>query len=762
MAEIAKVLIDGPSELIFDYAVPETLAGQVRAGSRVRVPLRHQRATGTVTALVPAPDDTALSLPGEPFTMSGDTTVAVAPARRVPLKPLTALIADQPVIPPALLALARWIADYYAAPLEQVMRSLLPMSVRNEKQGFHHRKLVTLAQEPEAATVAALETKAPRQAETLARLAAAPDRTLPLAELPAGVARALEAKKLVVITTAVQERVPEEAATFLPSAPLSLNEEQAAALAAVLTAIDDPAAAKPLLLFGVTGSGKTEVYLQAAAHALARGRTVLVLVPEISLTPQTIERFKARFAGEQEQVAVLHSHLGDGERHDEWHRIARSGARIVIGARSAVFAPLENLGLIIVDEEHEASYKQDTVPRYHGRDVAVMRAKLEQCAIVLGSATPGLESWRNTQTGKYGLLTLSQRIDGCRLPLVRVVDLRLEKSRDRGTPAILSEPLRLAIDTRLQRGEQTILFLNRRGYAGAVQCLACGHAVTCPHCSVTLVLHRQEDRLICHICGFRRLPLKFCPECQDPSLKLAGYGTERAEETLRRVFPHARLARVDTDTMGRKHQLRDTLLAFQARKLDLLIGTQMIAKGLHFPNVTLVGILYADLSLHLPDFRAGERTFQLLTQVAGRAGRGEVPGEVIVQTFAPHVPAIQFARHGDFTGFAEQELEMRQAFSFPPYASALLVTVRSENEELARFTLDNLTLRLKRELPDDVQTGEPSPSPLQRAEKLFRFQLLLRARSIKRMLVPLRAVLAKTPLPKEVTLVLDIDPYSLA
>lgn len=742
MAEIAKVLIDGPSELVFDYGVPPALVGQVTAGSRVRVPLRHRQATGTVTELVTVEeesDDAAFSL-----------------------KPLTGLIRNQPAIPSALLKLARWIASYYAAPLEQVMRSLLPVSVRNENLGFRERKQVRLVAEPDTENLAALAKKAPRQAEVLAQLREAPERTVPLSDLPPGVAKALAAKGWVSLEAAIHSRVPDEKSAFLPSEALALNDEQAAALAVVKAAIDEPATAKPMLLFGVTGSGKTEVYLQAAAHALAKGGTVLVLVPEISLTPQTIARFKARFAGEQDQVAVLHSHLSDGERHDEWHRIARSGARIVIGARSAVFAPLENLRLILVDEEHEASYKQDTVPRYHGRDVAVMRAHLERCAIVLGTATPSLESWRNTQVGKYQRIELTRRIDGCRLPLVRVIDLKLEKSRDRGTPAILSEQLRIAIDTRLQRGEQTILFLNRRGYAGSVQCPSCGHAVTCPHCSVSLVLHRQEDRLICHICGFRHLPLKVCPECQSPALKLAGYGTERVEETLRRVFPQARVARVDADTMTRKNRLRDTLLEFQARKLDLLIGTQMIAKGLHFPNVTLVGILNADLGLHLPDFRASERTFQLLTQVAGRAGRGDMPGEVIVQTFVPHAPSIQFARQNDFVGFAEQEMEMRQVFSFPPYASALLLTVRSENEELARFTLDNLALRLKKVLPEDVLAGDAAPSPLQRAEKLHRFQLLLRARSVKRMLEPLQAVLAKTPRPREVTLVIDVDPYSLA
>jgi primosomal protein N' (replication factor Y) (superfamily II helicase) len=745
---VAKVLIDGPRELLFDYAVPGELADAVRAGSRVRIPLGPRRATGTVTAV-------------RAVTEADGTTA-------FELKPLLGVIAGQAGVAPALLRLAQWLADYYVAPLEQVMRSLLPVSVRAEATGFRTRKVVRLAapwtDELEAAA-AALAVRAPRQAEVLARLREGSGGDgRPLADFPAAAIKALEGKGLVRVEDETVARDPQASETddHVPSQPLALNEAQAAAVAAATAAIDDPAAARPILLFGVTGSGKTEVYLQAVQHALERGATALVLVPEISLTPQTVERFRNRFAGTSAGVAVLHSHLADGERHDEWHRIARSGARIVIGARSAVFAPLEKLGLIIVDEEHEASYKQDTVPRYHGRDVAVMRAHLEGCAVLLGSATPSLESWRNTQTGKYRLLTLPQRIDDRRLPLVRVVDMRTEKPAVKGAPMILSEPLRIAIDARLQRSEQVILFLNRRGYAGAVQCPSCGHVVHCPHCSVSLVYHKTEDKLLCHLCGHRRLPLRTCPECHEPSIRLAGYGTQRVEETLRRVFPSARLARVDTDTMGRKHELRDTLAAFKARRLDLLIGTQMIAKGLDFPGVTLVGVLHADLGLHIPDFRAGERTFQLLTQVAGRAGRGDLSGEVIIQTYAPHHPAIQYARHTDFTGFAEQEMEMRHALGFPPYGHVLLLTTRSENDELAKFTLETVHRRLAKDPPAGVVVNEPAPSPLQRADKHFRHQLLLQAPASRRLTTHLRAVLAGLTFPREVYLVVDVDPYSLA
>jgi len=380
-----------------------------------------------------------------------------------------------------------------------------------------------------------------------------------------------------------------------------------------------------------------------------------------------VQRFKSRFAAIQDQVAVLHSHLSQGERFDEWHRIRSGKAKIVIGARSAVFAPLTNLGIIIVDEEHENSYKQDSSPRYHGRDLAVLRAHLEKSAILLGSATPSLESFHNTETGKYQLVTLDERADGQSMPIIRIVDMRIEGKKHKGGPAILSDPLRSNMEKKLAEGEQVILFLNRRGFARSLQCPGCGHVCECRHCALPLTYHRSAERLICHICGHQAITPRKCPECGDPAIRFQGYGTEQVEGVIKKVFPLARMARIDTDTMRKKNALRDTLKAFRQRKIDIIIGTQMIAKGLHFPNVTLVGVLNADLGLHIPDFRAGERTFQLLTQVAGRAGRGELKGEVIVQTFTPHSPSIQFARHHDFHGYADQELEFRKQFGYPPY-----------------------------------------------------------------------------------------------
>ena len=626
----ARVLIDGPSELVFDYAVPAGMP--VAAGCRVRVPLRARDATGTVLAVAEGAPDLGFAL-----------------------REVKALSEPEPLVTPALLELGRWIADYYGCSMETVMRALLPEAVRTEDNSAKTRKVLVLERGPAPEVLARLAKRAPRQHAILVLLEQAAERRMALAdfgEAAAPAARALAKAGLLRVIDEEVRRDPEADGTeVVASVPLALNPEQAAALAAVQQAMATPEP-RPILLHGVTGSGKTEVYLQAAAHALATGRTVLVLVPEISLTPQTVRRFRSRFAHLKDQVAVLHSHLSQGERFDEWHRIRKGVARIVIGARSAVFAPLPDLGLIIVDEEHENTYKQENPPRYHGRDVAVLRARFERCAVVLGSATPSLESYHNTLAGKYQLLRLNQRADDRSMPLVRVVDMRLEARKQQGRPG---DSIRKAAHgdraaPRTRRAGDPVPEPPRLRPLAAMPGLR--PRLHLPALRVALTYHREDERLICHVCGHQAVVPRKCPACRDPAIILQGYGTQKVEDVLHKVFPQARLARIDADTMRRKHALRDTLNAFKAHKIDMLVGTQMIAKGLHFPNVTLVGILNADLSLHVPDFRAGERTFQLLTQVAGRAGRGEVEGEVLVQTFTPHSPSIQFARHHDFDGFA--------------------------------------------------------------------------------------------------------------
>jgi len=563
------------------------------------------------------------------------------------------------------------------------------------------------------------------------------------------------------------------------------------------------------LLHGVTGSGKTEIYLQAIAHALAQGKGAIVLVPEISLTPQTVERFKARFSSGKLQtlVAVLHSHLSAGERHDEWHKIRQGRARIVIGARSAIFAPVEPLSLIIVDEEHEHTYKQEEAPRYHARDVAIMRGRMENTVVVLGSATPSLESYYNCKRGKYTLLELPERVDDQKMPHVRVVDMRQAASRQRGKEGIpiFSPQLKEAITQRLEKHEQTILFLNRRGYSTSLQCPKCGYVAQCPNCSLALTFHRQEQKLCCHICGHVAPVPAVCPneKCKNPAIRFAGTGTQRVEETLAKLFPHARVKRMDADTMKRKDDYRKVLGDFRAGKTDILVGTQMIAKGLHFPNVTLVGIIYADLALHQPDFRAGERTFQLLTQVAGRAGRGDVEGEVFVQAFAPFHPAIQYARRHDFPGFYEQEIEFREQLKYPPVSRVALLTLKGRNEDKVKFSADHLKRELEKNfvaavydrhqsdtqgrvgspLPaartqaddgahpagagrlttfKDLIIAGPAPAPLLRAETFYRYQIMLRTRAMSKLSQTLAKIIETLALPEDVTLMVDIDPVSLS
>jgi primosomal protein N' (replication factor Y) len=742
---IARVTLEISLRKEFDYLVPADLADKVEVGSRVKVPFGHRQVMGCVTALV-------------------------AESPHTNLRAITKVVGTQSLVTPKVLELARWIGEYYCCSPETALKSVLPEAIRREEQGWRERLFVRLLPAPAEAPKL---TK--RQQEILAVMAERKElplqELLELAETTAETIRRLEDRGLVSITSEVSERDPYANEQILPSQPLALNPEQAVALQKVLTAMDAPAgdsAAKgTFLLHGVTGSGKTEVYLQAIAHALTRGRGAIVLVPEISLTPQTVERFKARFSSGplQTLVAVLHSHLSAGERHDEWHKIRQGRARIVIGARSAIFAPVEPLGLIVVDEEHEHSYKQEESPRYHARDVAVVRGRREQAVVVLGSATPSMESFYNVKQGKYDLLEMPTRVDDKRMPIVRVVDMRQESRKAKGTP-IFSEKLKEAMTQRLEKKEQTILFLNRRGYSTSLQCPLCGYIAECPNCSVSLTYHRRIQKLCCHICGHNANAPAVCPDlkCRNPAIRYAGLGTEKVEDTLVKLFPHARVQRMDSDSLKRKDDYRRILGDFRTGKIDILVGTQMIAKGLHFPNVTLVGIIYADLSLHQADFRAGERTFQLLTQVAGRAGRGDVEGEVIVQAFTPFHPAIQYARRHDFTGFYDQEIEFREQLRYPPVSRVALLTLKGRNEEKVAFSAEHLKRDLEKRLVDvkDLILAGPAPAPLLKAESFYRHQIMLRTRQMSRLSRVLAEVVTQFTFPDDITLSVDIDPVNLA
>ncbi len=479
----------------------------------------------------------------------------------------------------------------------------------------------------------------------------------------------------------------------------------------------------PYLLHGVTGSGKTEIYLRAIEEVLNQGREAIVLVPEISLTPQLLSRFMERFG---ENLSLLHSALGRGERYDQWRKIWKGTVKIALGARSAVFAPFKNIGIIIVDEEHEPSYKQEEKLKYHARDLAVVRAKQEEAALVLGTATPSLESFCNAEKGKFHLLSLPERIEGKPLPRVEIVDMR-------GETGLLSEKLRTALQKNLEDGKQSLLFLNRRGFANFILCSDCGLTFKCPNCSVTLTHHLADFSLRCHYCDYRMAAPATCPRCQGNRLKGMGIGTERLEQEIRSLFPEARVGRMDRDTTSRRRAHQQILKGLESGKIDILVGTQMIVKGHDFPNVTFVGVVSADTSLHFPDFRSSERTFQLLTQVAGRAGRGDLPGEVIVQTFNPDHYSILKARDHDFAGFYQEEAQFRRSLNYPPFSRLVNFRLTGNSEKRTKTTAEVLGMigrdLLKRRYPKGIEILGPSPAPFTKMKGKFRWQMLAKGKS---------------------------------
>lgn len=748
---IARVAVDLAIGKEFEYLVPDALIGVLKVGCRVRVPFGRQRILGYVTAL------------------TGEAEFALNR-----LKPIQELVHQSPLLTEEILRLSRWLSTYYCCSLETALKSVLPVAVRREEARFRRRLMVRVMPPADGDEAPGRSDLTPRQKEVLEIISEW--REMPMQDLlktagcTAQVVRKLEQKELVQIREEVSERDPGAGDSIVPTHALALNPEQAEALHKVRESMDSGNGAVHLL-FGVTGSGKTEVYLQAIEVALKKGQGAIVLVPEISLTPQTVERFRARFSSGPQStgVAVLHSHLSSGERHDEWHRIRNGRARIVIGARSAVFAPVRDLGLIVVDEEHEHSYKQEESPKYHARDVAVMRGHLEKATVLLGSATPSMESYRNALEGKYTLLRLNQRADDATLPVIRVVDLRMEKRARKGqsvksrfSPFTL--PLKEAILQRLERREQTMLFLNRRGYSNNLMCHECGHVAGCPRCSITLTFHKSLGVLCCHLCGYREKSPGRCRECGSKEIEFLGLGTEMVEESLHELFPGAAIARMDSDALKKKEDFKRILSEFRIGRTDILIGTQMITKGLHFPNVTLVGIIYADLSLHMPDFRAGERTFQLITQVSGRAGRGDIEGEVYVQSFTPFHPAIQFARRHDYEGFYEQEAEFRQQLNYPPFGRMAMLLFRGPDEEKVSGIAMDVRQNLEKLLDGfpSLTIAGPGPAPLLRAEDEFRYQLMLRTRNMSRLSQYLSEWLSGYRLPAGYRLSVDVDPMFTA
>jgi primosomal protein N' (replication factor Y) len=540
-------------------------------------------------------------------------------------------------------------------------------------------------------------------------------------------------------------------------APHTLNPAQQAAHDAIQSAID-ARKFRAFLLYGVTGSGKTEIYLNAIQTMVAQGRGALLLVPEIALTPAMAGQFFSRFG---DRVAILHSAFTGVERSEQWRRIRSGSASVVVGTRSGVFAPVRNLGLIVVDEEHDGSYKQEETPRYNGRDVALVRAQAAHACVVLGSATPSLESRYNAERGKYTLLTLPGRIEARPMPAVSLIDMRQEFLETR-QQATFSRKLIEAIGQRLENGEQTIILLNRRGFSSFAACRSCGERVQCVNCSVTLTFHKRDRRLLCHYCGYAEKVPSVCPKCASEHVYFIGVGSERVEEELHRAFPAARIARLDRDTVTGKRQYETILDGFREGAFDVLVGTQMIAKGHDIPNVTLVGVVSADVGLGMPDFRAAERTFQLLTQVAGRAGRGSLPGIVLIQTINPDHYAVRMAAAQDYGAFYEKELAFRRAMSYPPFTAMANVLVRSDKKELALRMSGELGMLLTPP-PEKLRVMGPAEAPVPRLKAEYRYQLLIKSASriaLNALLQKVRAFALERKWPTT-ALVIDVDPLSL-
>jgi primosomal protein N' (replication factor Y) len=791
-----------PMDQPFTYALPETLRHRVKPGCRLVVPFGPRKLTGLI-----------LRCHDEQPAM----------ATREALR----LIDSEAVLSGELIALGRWIAGYYCAPLGEVLRGMLPLaaeirrgkiwSLTDSGRDAARQLLLDSAPGDAVAEVLRLLERRPLSAAWLAK-------ALPLAEKAV---RSLERKGFIVSEQVQTERDPRRAPAgrlrvdlagdtaghklnkperelraFLELHPGShnlkdleaavkgasaaarslarkglvslapetmpqasspvrarhtLNDAQQAAFEPIRDAVQAHEF-RAFLLHGVTGSGKTEVYLTAIEAVLGEGRGALLLVPEIALTPAVAGQFFARFG---DRVAILHSAFTDVERSEQWRRIQSGAASVVVGTRSGVFAPVRNLGLIVVDEEHDGSYKQEETPRYNGRDVALVRAQAAGAVVVLGSATPSLESRYNAGRGKYTLLELPGRIEARPMPAVELIDMRQEFLETR-QQATFSRKLVEAIGERIENGEQTIVLLNRRGFSSFVACRACGERVQCINCSISLTFHKRDRRLLCHYCGYAQKVPSLCPKCQSEHIYFLGVGSEKVEEELHRAFPAARIARLDRDTVTGKRQYETILQDFREGNYDILVGTQMIAKGHDIPNVTLVGVISADMGLGMPDFRAAERTFQLLTQVAGRAGRGDVPGIVLIQTINPDHYAVRMAAAHDFQAFYEKELNFRRMMHYPPFTAMANLLVRSEKQEMA--------MRMSAELghlltppPEKLRVMGPAEAPVPRLKNEYRYQFLIKAASRKALNELLQRARGYAIDHKwgPTALVIDVDPLTL-
>ena len=773
------------------YAIPEAFQTSLGPGVRVLVPVGRRKMTGMVTRVSTSHDLADKNL-----------------------KYILDVLDETPIFSEEMMELWQWTANYYLASLGDMLSTMLPGGLRSESTRMVMGVKKSKVKSADSTDTSDVQWSAPELTGGEKRildfvLAKKRVTTKTLGQrfpsLPIGrIVQSLEAQNLLTVREHLpQTRLPKpEASSVLAGAetsapPFRLSAEQEDAYSQITAALK-LATFRVFLLHGVTGSGKTEVYVRAAQAVVHSGKRVLMLVPEIGLTHQLVERARQHFGS---RVAVVHSGMRPSQRRAEWQRIARGEAPVIIGARSAIFAPVSQLGLIVVDEEHDGAYKQEEGVRYNARDLAVVRGRISSCPVVLGSATPSLESYLHSQSRRYTLLSLPQRIASRPLPEVEVVDLRRQgrpkqEAQPRGPDRIFSAPLQHALVENHQGGRQSLLFMNRRGYANYLQCHQCGEVLVCPQCSVTLTWHRTDHALRCHYCGFSKPPPERCPTCSSSSLRDSGVGTQQVEEALTQLMPSARIGRLDRDTVRRRGALDRILGAWRAGELDVLIGTQMIAKGHDVPGVTLVGVLLADISLNLPDFRAAERTFQLLAQVAGRAGRGDDPGRVIIQTYSPDHYSIRAALKHDFARFATQELGYRKQLDYPPFTRAVNIRFESADSEKVTACAERFAQRLqvliqeedhargssgskvdnddhldkKRSSPTFAVVLGPAPAPIEKIKGRARWQLLLKGehpRALHGLIQRVRQELGqefglgKTRGGREMRTIVDVDPYSM-
>lgn len=732
----ASVVFSEPPHGPFSYRVDPPLQNVLKPGMRVSVPLGR----------------------GNRSVSGYCIDVSMIQQHPNALKAVLAVEDERPLCSSHLLKLMQWMSDYYLAHLGQVFEAVVPVGVR-ESAGV--KELLHLQPKPDLTPteIDKLTTKQRQVVDYLLQVG----EPMSLEQLKEATGCSVDVmqrlrKSGILIGQTVRSFTQAPVAATTPlQPPAALNVDQRQALQQIRTAIDSRQH-QTILLHGITGSGKTEVYIQAIEYVIRLGLQAIVLVPEISLTPQTRARFQQRLG----KIAVLHSHMTHVEKHQQWQRIAAGEVSVVIGPRSAIFAPVPKLGLIVLDEEHEPSFKQETIPRYHARDVAGYRAMLEQCTVILGSATPSLESWQRTLDGKYQCASMPRRIHNRPLPEVEVIDLRLQKM----SPQVgsISRPLAEAIVQTIRDDGQVILLLNRRGFATAIQCPKCGSVANCPHCDLALTFHQDGNKAVCHYCDYQIPPPPRCWTCDFDAMQYGGTGTQRLEEEVKRRFPSIAMARMDSDTMRKPGSHERVLNAFRQGEIKLLLGTQMIAKGLDFPNVLLVGVINADTALHFPDFRAAERTFQLVTQVAGRTGRGERRGLVLVQTYSPEHPAIMAASKHDFHTFAKGELVHRQRLGYPPWGSLARVIFRGELEEkLEAFAAQwtQFTEKAIAQMGVECRVLGPAPPPIAKLRGRYRQHLLLQANQATTLNRILRQVSAEIKTPEDIQWVIDIDPIDM-